>query len=711
MVHCNASWECPLCLRVIPSGAPRALHWKNIWKNANDPTRCDYIRVAAPVTLPVTAATAAAVAVRALDMTTASTGSVTTPSAYGLSALARRSATSTEAGRRCRASYTIVTTPVSTPDTNCRDVCVLQRAWDLYKSEVLSLFCPTFWQFYLPLHHLSRSAQDAALKAAKDTFLQRRSVTYKAFAASKRVLTQKINSISQPFWPMVSHTCEINLTHFDLPSGTKKVTFKFLDPAWGWVVAARRLHPLDLHWKPVSQRDRNPVYGGGVQFGQAFMQACNSCPAGSYPMPFKLHWDGTGAFGMSCAPLCIGVANYNGSSPDAHCCLGYIPATPDANMITNSTEVKHFIRQKCALAVLKVLELSARTGLTCRLKNQHGVEVTRLLFPRLMSMNFDQPEAQLTFGLQNKNCCSKCKWRQGRSAFRKNSSQSGTAVRRLYIQSHDPTATRTHRDKARSKLKLWGFNYKRVSCLFEVRDVLVRIPGKDEVYPCVDFRDFMHGLKIFLHRVIVLDTLAFIGITPRTKRLMLTRLEALYARQTFRDRYGQSYRKKLQIFSGQNMSAKDKVALLFTLPHVIGHMSDIFEPAIREPLLTALATAQLLIIACSGMRSYTVRELHTIFHRGYIRLFGALQTLHTTDYEKRLARHRRNPDKVPYPQPPPMPQRYECLCTCDILHVYLRNFTCVLAIFLMCTCDILSVYLRYFVGVLAIFCACTCDIM
>ena len=655
-MECDASWECPLCLRVVPSGAPRALHWKNIWKNADDPTRCDFIHV----TASVAAAPAAAVPVPVVAVTTAS---ITIPSAHGLSDLARRSATTTEHARRCRADYTIVTTPLSTPGASQRDVCVLQSAWEHYKGEVLSQFCRTFWNFYLPLHHLSRSAQDAALKSAKNTFLQRRSVTYKAFAASKRVLTQKINSISRPFWPMVSHTCEINLTHFNLPSGTKKVAFKFMDPVWGWVVAARRLHPLDLHWKPVSQRDRNPVYGGGVQFGQAFRQACNSCPAGSYPMPFKLHWDVTSAFAMSAAPLCIGVANYNGSSPDAHCCLGYIPATPDANMITNSTEVKHFIRQKCALAVLKVLELSARTGLTCRLKNQHGVEVTRLLFPRLMSMNFDQPEAQLTFGLQNKNCCSKCKWRQGRSAFRKNSSQSGTAVRRLYIRSHDQTATPARRDKVRSKLKLWGFNYKRVCCLFEVRDVLIRIPGKDEVYPCVDYRDFMHGLKIFLHRVIVLDTLDVMRIKPSIKRLLLTRLEALHARQTFRDRYGRSYGKKRQIFSGKDMSAKDKVALLFMLPHVIGHTSDIFEPDMREPLLTALATAQLLIIACSGMRSYTVGELETIFHRGYIRLFGALQTLHSNEYDKLLTKHRLNPEKTPYPQPPSMPQRYESLCT------------------------------------------------
>ena len=656
------TWECPLCLRVLPAGSVSANHWKNIWKDANDPTRCDFVgrcesavAYSVPVTTPLTTV---ASAVPALTTPAAPSSCVITApsSCVPLSELARRRETTAQQARVLRAGYTIHA--VHAVSNHARDVCGLQRAWSQYKVAVLEKFCPTFWQFYLPLHHLSRSAQDAALKAAKTTFLQRRSSMYKNFAISKRALITRLNTIPQQFWPMVSHTCEIQLQHFNLPSGTKKVTFKFMDPVWGWVVAARRLHPLDLHWKPVSQRLHTPVYGGGVQFGQAFLQACKSCPRGSYPMAFKLHWDGTGAFGMSCAPLCIGVANYNGSSADAHCCLGYIPATPDAKMITYSTEVKHYIRQKCALAVLNVLELAARTGFTCRLKNQHGVEVVRLLFPRLMSMNFDHPEAQLIFGLQNKTFCSKCKWRQGRSAFRRNSSQSGTAVRQMYTLSHDNSATQTRREKARSKLKLWGFNYKRVSCLFELVDVLVRIPGKDEVYPCVDFRDIMHGLKIFLHRVIVLDTLAVIQIKQSIKRLMLSRLEALCARQTFRDRHGQSYRRKVQIFSGKDMSAKDKVALLFLLPHVIGHTSDILESTIREPLLTALSTAQLLIIASSGLRSYTTAELDIIFHRGYIRLFGALQTLHSIDYDKKLSKHRLNPDKFPFPLPPPLQRRY-----------------------------------------------------
>ena len=129
------------------------------------------------------------------------------------------------------------------------------------------------------------------------------------------------------------------------------------------------------------------------------------------------------------------------------------------------------------------------------------------------------------------------------------------------------------------------------------------------------------------------------------------------ATQTFHDRHGKRYRRKVQIFSGKDMSAKEKVALLFLLPHVIGHTSDILEPEIREPLLTALATAQLLIIASSGLRSYTVGGLEVIFHGDYVLLFGALQTLHSIDYNKKLTKHRLNPDKVEFPPPPPLQRR------------------------------------------------------
>lgn len=63
------------------------------------------------------------------------------------------------------------------------------------------------------------------------------------------------------------------------PGNQRFVKFTFLDPIWGWLTAARRQDPLDLHWKPITQ-PQVPVYGGGVQYGQAFLQAARTCGAG-----------------------------------------------------------------------------------------------------------------------------------------------------------------------------------------------------------------------------------------------------------------------------------------------------------------------------------------------------------------------------------------------------------------------------------------------
>ena len=91
------------------------------------------------------------------------------------------------------------------------------------------------------------------------------------------------------------------------------------------------------------------------------------------------------------------------------------------------------------------------------------------------------------------------------------------------------------------------------------------------------------------------------------------------------------------------MSAKDRVCLLFYLPHVVGHTADIFPRPIREPLLTALAVAQSMIIASRGRRSYTQVELRNIFDHGYRTVFAGLETLRQWSYNVRLALHQSNP--------------------------------------------------------------------
>ena len=328
------------------------------------------------------------------------------------------------------------------------------------------------------------------------------------------------------------------------------------------------------------------------------------------------------------------------------------------------SRLKTYIRQQCAAAILTVLELAATSGITCRLMNIRNRDVKRLLFPKLVSMNFDQPEAQMFFGLQNKNSCSKCRWRKGFSCFRKSSLQSGTAVHRLYSISNGPPSS--HNVTAQHKLKRWGFNYKRRCCLTDVcKNLLVRIPGRDEVYPCVDYRDSLHAMMIFIPGQIM-SIMGSIPLTPTIKKILDQRLAMLGFMRMFRDPSGQSYRVQKSIFSDTGLTAKDKVCQLFLLPHVLGHTADIIpHERLRSPLLSAISRAQLIIIAARGLRSYTLPELQHIFDDGYTELFGCLEYMRSEIFNIRRELHTAQPNKYKVPKIFKRKQREQCSDTDD----------------------------------------------
>ena len=259
--------------------------------------------------------------------------------AYGVHELARRQPQNPQIQRTIRALYTINSYPNRVE--RFRNMIPVQEAWKSYLQNIYNLFSEQFWSFFVPLHTCETVAIDKALWGAKHTFMTQGTAPWKRFPSSKRVVFETIKKKVPPFWPKVRHSTTIDLSHFALPS-TKSVQFNFIDPLWGWLIAARKQNPLDMHWKAVQQGSR-PVYGAGVQYGKAFLEACRSCPEGQYPMCFSLHWDGTGAHGIESTPICIGVLNTNSSSADTHFCLGYMPRTPDTNSVVDSTKVSRCV--------------------------------------------------------------------------------------------------------------------------------------------------------------------------------------------------------------------------------------------------------------------------------------------------------------------------------------------------------------------------------
>ena len=227
-----------------------------------------------------------------------------------------------------------------------------------------------------------------------------------------------------------------------------------MDPTWAWIVTANKLPARELHWFPAVKHNSvgERVYGAGVQYGNAFRTAYNSCPQGGHPMLINLHWDGTSAHGLPATPIGVGVCNYNGQGAQSHACVGYIPTVETKLPADKQTEVKFYIRQQCIGAILSVLETSARTGVTCRV---HGIVTT--LFPRLIATTLDQPENQLYFGQQNAQSCLLCRRRKGRSAHRRKASpQSGSVIQVLYNVVADSHADDHTTKLAKEKLARYG---------------------------------------------------------------------------------------------------------------------------------------------------------------------------------------------------------------------------------------------------------------
>ena len=622
------------------------VHLKNVWKSSDDASRCDNLRQQQPVQQQV---------ITGIEPVPVPVITQPVSRRTALASLARRTRQDIITQRQIRQAYTISQGHRIPSSCGCRDFLRLQDKWAAYRSAVVAVASAQFWNFFLPLHTLSGVAIDAALGNAKKVFMTRNSIAWRTFPPTRRALFAKTNQVPA-FWPEVTHTHTIDLEQFDLPSGTKFLHFKFIDPLWGWLMAARRQHPLDMHWK-VAMSGSNPCYGGGVQYGQCFAEACSSCPPGTYVMAISLHWDGTSAHsGIACTPICIGVSNCNNCDSSTQFCLGYMPRVPDDSpefrSTTRATSIKFFIRQQCIGAILRVLEAVAEKGIVCRLRNQLGLEVPRVLLPRLFAMNLDQPEAQLFMGLANRCSCSKCIWRKGRSAFRCSSRpQSRGAVKRLYAMTRLPATQRA----ASEKLRRWGFHPARQCCLLtECDKLLVKLPALDEVFPCVDFRDRMHGLIIFLHRNVTstLDNLSKAVLGGPARRKLDRRLAYVCKGAFFRDPVTRrSFRRQKSIFSEVGMTAADKKCALFLLPHVLGPRADLFPENVATPLLTCISRIQLLLIAVSGRRMYTKQELEDIFDRGYKIVFGALQVIMQIDYEARVTKHRQNPDTTTAPRP------------------------------------------------------------
>ena len=345
-------WTCPMCRRGFNSSMAKARHYGNFFKGEDDPTRCDKLARSATINSPANLTTLGATSPSlsdspanltspslldsptskdslsdasesVMDAPVITTPVITTP----LWELARRPAKSQDQERRERCiSYTLRDAVV--PATMMpRDMVHVMHRWKVFQNEVFACASERFWRFFLALHTQPGVAIDAALQAAKSEFMseEKGSQAWSQFPRNRRLLLQRISKV--PFWSHVMHNNRIDLRSFSLP-GIDHVDFKFIDPFFGWVIAAQQQRADDMHWKPAPCFTASgvPLYGGGIQQGLSFARACRSCPPGAYPMCISLHWDGTAARGLNTAPICVGVVNTNNQSVDTQFCLLHCPS-------------------------------------------------------------------------------------------------------------------------------------------------------------------------------------------------------------------------------------------------------------------------------------------------------------------------------------------------------------------------------------------------
>ena len=254
--------------------------------------------------------------------------------------------------------------------------------------------------------------------------------------------------------------------------------------------------------------------------------------------------------------------------------------------------------------------------------------------------------------------CSKCKWRKGRSAFRQATRQSRHRIQTLYdiYERSDGVSRRL----AGEKLQRWGFNPNRRCLLTLDRQhlLITRSGHEDELFPGLDFRDRLHGLHVFIFRVLNVS-LCGMGLSAKLKQVLDQRMMEVGIQRVFRTSGTErSYRVQRSLFTDANMSGADKTHWVFLLPHVIGHRASCLPESVREPFLCALARAQLMFLASRGLRPYNEAELHEIYDEGYLIFFGAMERVHQLNHDrvhtKKLRKHRRNPTKYP------APKRFKC---------------------------------------------------
>ena len=104
-----------------------------------------------------------------------------------------------------------------------------------------------------------------------------------------------------------------------------------------------------------------------------------------------------------------------------------------------------------------------------------------------------------------------------------------------------------------------------------------------------------------------------------------------------------------------NLTAEKRVRAIFYWAHVLGTNAEVIVAGMRTPALVAVSTLQLILIASRGHRSYTQKELDTIYVKVGHQFFTSLETLAEFVDNERMATGTRAHEQNPTSARPPIP--------------------------------------------------------
>ena len=296
------------------------------------------------------------------------------------------------------------------------------------------------------------------------------------------------------------------------------------------------------------------------------------------------------------------------------------------------------------------------------------------LFPRLGAMALDTMERYKYFGLRSIRSCGVCRRRPGRSASRSATRHNGKHIKNLYVTANADARTmeaiRT-RKRARDKLLRHGFQpKKRCRLLRYAKHCVVPISKfGSEVYCGLIRYEKMH-VYFIAYCSYLLDHLAKLV----HKRHVSFVHKIVCACHQFRDPVtGVSHPRLPTVLHMVHMTAERRVRAIFYWAHVLGTRAEVIVPQCRKYAQGAVATLQLILIATRQHRSYTRKELNSIFTDAGNQFFRCLEQIAAYLESERLARvriaHEQNPTRVKAPVPF---KRMNRLHICPMQNIYVH---------------------------------------